>query len=189
VRAEQVKAAIDRRPDVKSAAERTDALMLAAKRRCTGSFRLSAQGQIRFLPDRSPPTRGDGDPHAHLTWSIFDNGSRYADRRTKVSQAESQALDEKLLRRSVANDVELAIIACTPRATRIASPAMPSRLRRSSPKRRHPLSTGARARHRSDERISKQFDAEVSRATAKLQMEQAYLDLRFALGLAPIEEI
>ncbi|MEA2751569.1 MAG: hypothetical protein QOI41_5712, partial [Myxococcales bacterium] len=35
---------------------------------------------------------------------------------------------------------------------------------------------------------SQRFDAEVSRASAKLSMEQAYLDLRFALGLAPIDE-
>jgi outer membrane protein TolC len=34
----------------------------------------------------------------------------------------------------------------------------------------------------------KRFDAEVNRASAKLSMQQAYLDLRFALGLAPMDE-
>ena len=34
----------------------------------------------------------------------------------------------------------------------------------------------------------RRFDAEVSRASAKLSMEQAYLDLRFALGFGPVEE-
>ena len=32
------------------------------------------------------------------------------------------------------------------------------------------------------------FDAEVSRESAKLAMEQAYLDVRFALGLGPVDE-
>jgi len=35
---------------------------------------------------------------------------------------------------------------------------------------------------------AKRFDAEVSQASAKLSMEQAYLELRFALGLGPIDE-
>jgi outer membrane protein TolC len=34
----------------------------------------------------------------------------------------------------------------------------------------------------------RRFDAEVNRATAKLSMQQAYLDLREALGLGPIGE-
>jgi outer membrane protein TolC len=34
----------------------------------------------------------------------------------------------------------------------------------------------------------KKFDAEVSRASAKLSMEQAYLELRFALGYGPVDE-
>ena len=35
---------------------------------------------------------------------------------------------------------------------------------------------------------AQRFDAEVTRATAKLAMEQAYLDLRFALGLDAVGE-
>jgi outer membrane protein TolC len=36
--------------------------------------------------------------------------------------------------------------------------------------------------------IATRYDAEVTLATAKLAMEQAYLNLRFALGLGPISE-
>ena len=36
---------------------------------------------------------------------------------------------------------------------------------------------------------ARRFDAEVNRATAKLAMEQAYLELRFALGLDPTDEV
>jgi outer membrane protein TolC len=34
----------------------------------------------------------------------------------------------------------------------------------------------------------KRFDAEVTQAAAQLQMEQAYLDLRNALGFGPLDE-
>ena len=35
--------------------------------------------------------------------------------------------------------------------------------------------------------VQRAFDAEVTRTSAKLTMEQAYLELRFALGLGPID--
>jgi len=34
----------------------------------------------------------------------------------------------------------------------------------------------------------KQFEAEVTREAAKLSMEQAYLDLRSALGFGPLDQ-
>ena len=103
----QVQAAIDRRPDVKAAQERTMALELSAKEPL---YRLvptvSAQAQLRVLPDPLPTEKvTDETVSVVLTWNIFDQGTRYADRRTRLAQAESQKLDEKLLRRSVATDV------------------------------------------------------------------------------------
>jgi outer membrane protein TolC len=187
----QVQAAIDRRPDLKSAQERTDALMLAAAEplyRLIPS--LGAQGQVKLLPDPLPTERAATETITlNLTWSIFDNGSRYADRRTKKAQAESQALDEKLLRRSVANDVQLAAIALrTARDSyRIAGDAVTAAQKLTEEEGILYKQGLARAIEVTDA-IAKQFDAEVSRATAKLAMEQAYLELRFALGLAPIEE-
>lgn len=35
---------------------------------------------------------------------------------------------------------------------------------------------------------AKRFDADVTRASAKLTMEQTYLELRFALGLGPLDD-
>ena len=188
---QQVQGAIDRRPDVKSAAERTLALKLSAQEplyRLIPS--LSAQGQMRLIPDPLPTEKAtDETITLNLTWNVFDQGARYADRRTRLAQAESQQLDEKELRRSVATDVELAIIALhTARdAYRIAGEAVATAqklveeeeiLYRQGLARALEVTTANSAR----------FDAEVSRASAKLSMEQAYLDLRFALGLAPIDE-
>jgi outer membrane protein TolC len=187
----QVQAAIDRRPDVKAAQERTMALKLSAKEplyRLIPS--LSAQGQLRVLPDPLPTEKAtDETVTLALTWNVFDQGARYADRRTRLAQSESQQLDEKLLRRSVATDVELAIIALRTarQAYKIAGDAVTATqklideeeiLYRQGLARAIEVTTA----------IAQRFDAEVSQASAKLSMEQAYLELRFALGLGPIDE-
>jgi outer membrane protein TolC len=187
----QVQAAIDRRPDVKQAQERTLALKLSAKEPL---YRLipsvNAQAQMRVLPDPLPTERAtDETVTVNLTWQIFDQGARYADRRTRLAQAESQQLDEKLLRRSVATDVELAIIALrTAReAYRIAGEAVAAAQRLTEETEILYRQGLARAIELTTAN-SQRFDAEVSRASAKLSMEQAYLELRFALGLGPIDE-
>lgn len=186
-----VQAAIDRRPDIRSAQERTLALKLSAKEplyRLIPS--LSAQAQLRVLPDPLATEKAtDETITLNLTWAIFDQGSRYADRRTRLAQAESQQLDEKLLKRSIATDVELALIALrtAQEAYRVAGGAVAATqklteeteiLYRQGLVRALELTTATAQR----------FDAEVSRASAKLSMEQAYLELRFALGLGPIDE-
>lgn len=145
---------------------------------------------MRLVPDPLATEKAtDETITLNLTWNVFDQGARYADRRTRLAQSESQQLDEKELRRSVATDVELAIIALhTARdAYRIAGESLATAqklveeeeiLYRQGLARALEVTTANSAR----------FDAEVSRASAKLSMEQAYLDLRFALGLAPIDE-
>jgi outer membrane protein TolC len=187
----QVQAALDRRPDVRAAAERSEALRISAKEPL---YRLipgvNAQAQLRILPDPLPTERAtDETVTLNLTWNIFDQGARYADRRTRLAQAESQQLDEKLLRRSVATDVDLAIIALrTAReAYRIAGEAVSATVRLTEETEILYKQGLARALELTTAN-SQRFDAEVSRASAKLSMEQAYLELRFALGLGPIDE-
>lgn len=186
-----VQAAINRRPDLKAAQERTLALNLSAKEPL---YRLipsvNAQAQMRVLPDPLATERAhDETVTLNLTWSIFDQGARYADRKTRLAQAESQQLDEKLLRRSVATDVELAIIALrTAReAYRIAGDAVVAAQRLTEESEILYKQGLARAIELTTAN-SQRFDAEVSRASAKLSMEQAYLELRFALGLGPVDE-
>lgn len=187
----QVQAAIDRRPDVKQAQERTEALKLSASEPLYRlAPTLSAQGQLRVIPDPLATEKATNETISLvLTWNIFDQGQRYADRRTRLAQSESQQLDEKLLRRSVATDVELAIIALrTAReAYRIAGDAVAAAQKLVEEEQILYQQGLARAIEVTDAN-SKRFDAEVSRASARLSMEQAYLELRFALGLAPIDE-
>ena len=188
---ERLKAAIDRRADVKSAAERTRALELSADEplyRLIPS--LNAQGQIRFIPDPLATEQGAAETIGlSLTWNIFDNGGRYADRKTRLAQAQSQALDEKALRRSVANDVDLAVVSLrSARDTYKISLDAVTAAQKLTDQTNILYKQGLASALEVTDAIGQQYDAEVNAASAKLDMESAYIDLRFALGLGPIDE-
>jgi outer membrane protein TolC len=114
---------------------------------------------------------------------------RYADRRSRLAQADSQAFDEALLRRSVETDVGLALasLKAAREALRVAEEAVTAAqasVEETEILYRQGL---ARAIELTDAN-ARRFDAEVSRASSKLTMEQAYLELRFALGEGPVDE-
>ncbi len=188
---DQVRAALDRRPDLRASHERTEALRASAREPL---YRLaptvSASAQMRVLPDPLPTERGHEETATlNLQWNIFDAGFRYADRRTRVAQAESQALDESLLRRSVDNDIRVALVSLKSarEALKIADEAITA-AQRSSDETEILYRQGlARAIELTDA-TARRFDAEVTRASARLTMEQAYLELRFALGLGPVDD-
>jgi outer membrane protein TolC len=187
----QVRAALDRRPDLRASHERTEALRASAKEPLYRlAPTLSASAQMRVLPDPLPTERGHEETATvNLQWNIFDAGFRYADRRTRTAQAESQALDESLLRRSVDNEIRVALVSlkAAREAFKIADDAIAA-AQRSSDETEILYRQGlARAIELADA-TARRFDAEVTRASAKLTMEQAYLELRYALGFGPVDE-
>jgi outer membrane protein TolC len=188
---DQVKAALDRRPDLRSVHERTEALRASAREPLYRlAPTLSAQAQVRVLPNPLPSERAhDETATLNLSWNIFDAAFRYADRRTRLAQAESQAYDESLLRRTVDNDIRVALVSL--RAARDAfkiSDEAIAAAQKSTEETEILYRQGlARAIELTDAN-GRRFDAEVTRASAKLTMEQAYLELRFALGLGPVDE-
>jgi outer membrane protein TolC len=184
-------AARDRRPDVRASHERTEALRASARE---PNYRLlpsiNATGQMRVLPDPQQAERAHEESITlNLQWAIFDNGSRYADRRTRLAQAESQSLDEQLLRRSVEADVQaaLATLRAAREAFKITEEAIAAATKSAEETEILYRQGLARAIELTDAN-GRRFDAEVSRASAKLSMEQAYLELRFALGYGPVDE-
>ena len=189
---EQVKAALDRRPDLRAIHERTEATRASAREtmyRLAPS--LSASAQMRFLPDPLPTERGHEETATlNLSWNIFDAGFRYADKRSRTAQAESLALDESLLRRQVDNEIRIALVSL--RAAREAFKATDEAVtiaQKSTEETEILYRQGlARAIELTDA-TARRFDAEVTRASAKLTMEQAYLELRFALGLGPVDDV
>lgn len=187
---DQVRAALDRRPDLRAARERTEALRASVRET---HYRLaptvSASAQVRILPDPLPTERGQEMlGTVNLSWSIFDAGFRYADRRTRTAQAEIAALDESLLERGIDNDIRVALVSlqASRESFKIADGAVLAAQRNTEETEILYRQGLARAIELTDA-TSKRFDAEVNRASAKLAMEQAYLELRYALGLDPID--
>jgi len=190
-RSEAVKAAQDRRPDVRSLHEKTEALRYAAQEPL---YRLipsiSAAGQVRFVPDPLPSEKAvDEQVTVNLNWPIFDAGFRYADRKQRVAQLESSKLDENLLLRSVQTDVEIALASL--RAARKSFKAAEEAVTTAQKNTDETLilyKQGLAKAIEVNDANDKQFDAEVTRESAKLTMEQAYLDLRNALGFGPLDD-
>jgi outer membrane protein TolC len=187
----QVRAALDRRPDLRSAHEKTEALRASAREPLWRlAPTLSASGQSRLNPDPLPSERAhDETITLNLQWSIFDNGGRYADRRTRLAQAESQALDESLLRRTVDNDIRTALVSlhAAREAFKVSDEAAAAAAKSSEETAILYRQGLAKALELTNATSSK-FEADVSRASAKLTMQQAYLELRFALGLGPVDD-
>jgi outer membrane protein TolC len=144
---------------------------------------------VRLTPAPVAPDRGHEElAQLTLTWTLYDAGLRYADRKKLTAEADSQALDERLLDRSIATEVGMALTALdTARAAfRISGEAVAATSKNITEVEvlyKQGLARGIEV----VDANARRYDAEVTRATAKLSMEQAYLDLRFALGLDPLD--
>ncbi|NOU27111.1 MAG: TolC family protein [Polyangiaceae bacterium] len=186
---ELVRTALERRPDLKAATERTLALQASAREPLYRLFpSLGVQGQIRTTVDPTPPDRGhDESALLTLTWVAFDGGARYGDHRSRTAQAESQALDESLLRRGVETEIRLALasLKAARESLKISEDAVVFAQKNTEETEILYRQGLARAIEVTDA-TARRFDAEVARATARLQMQQAWLELRFSLGLAPL---
>jgi len=67
---------------------------------------------MRLVPQPLPNEKTvDETVSLNLNWQLFDAGLRYADRRQRLAQLQSARLDEKLLKRSIQNDVDQALVA------------------------------------------------------------------------------
>ncbi|HEY1586389.1 MAG TPA: TolC family protein, partial [Polyangia bacterium] len=188
---EVARRAEDRRPDVKSATEHTEALRQGAREPL---FRLiptlGFDAQLRQILDPGPmDTATSGTASLTLTWTIYDAGIRYADRRTRLAQAVSAWLDERALRRSVATDIAIAVAELRAARTvlQVSEQAVVMAQKNTDETTILYKQGLAKAIEVTDANATR-YDAEVTLATAKLGMEQAYLDVRFALGLGPVED-
>lgn len=183
--------AAGRRADVRSAEEKTASLRASAREPLYRlAPTLSASGQVKLVIDPLAPARShEESAQLTLTWNLYDAGSRYADLRTRRAQAESAALDERALRRSIATDVGLALasLVSAREAFRVSKEGVEAAQRNTTEVQILYGQGLARALEVVDAN-GRRYDAEVSLATSKRSMQQAYLDLRAAVGLDPIED-
>jgi outer membrane protein TolC len=124
-----------------------------------------------------------------LTWTLFDSGTRYADRKTRVAVAESQALDERMLRRQVGTMLAQAVVAlkAARQAYKVSEDAVAAG-RKNTQETELLYQQGLAKAIELVDANERRFEAEVGLVTAKLAMEQAYLDLRYAQGLSPVTD-
>lgn len=188
---DQVKTALERRADLRSSHEKTLSLKASAEEpywRMAPS--ASVSGTMRLIPDPIPTEQAHTETITfNLSWTIFDAGARYADLRTRKAQLYSQELDENLLKRQVDNDIRtaLASLRAAREGFRVADEAI-APANRGVDETTLLYKQGLATALERDDATQTAYQAAVTRESAKLTMEQAYLDLRFALGLGPIDD-
>lgn len=182
--------AVDQRSDVKAAHEQALAFRAAAEEplyRLVPSIDLV--GQVQANPDpMSGESWHDESVSLQLSWTIFDGGARYGIHRTRAAQAAAAALEERRLLRSIDNDVQAAVVALdTARATLQVAEAAMATARANSEETEVLYQQGlARAIELTDAN-ARRFEAEVNLASARLDVADAYLQVRFAQGLPPVD--
>lgn len=183
--------AASRRPDILALHERALAAIDSAKDpkyRYAPSLNLS--GQVRVTPDDSAIRWHNETISLGLSWTIYDGGVRGADIRSRQAQVEIAKLDEQYARRSVDRDVQsnLAILDGARASYKAAQEAVEV-AKKGVEEADILYKQGLGRAIELVDANAKLFDAEVSQATAKLQMEQAYLEVRYALGLDPLDDM
>jgi outer membrane protein TolC len=183
--------AASRRPDILALHERALAARDSAKDpkyRYAPSLNLS--GQVRVTPDDNAVRWHNETISLSLNWTIWDGGVRGADVRSREAQAEISRLDERLARRSVDRDVQTNIALLEAARDSYAAARDAVDVARKGVEEANILyKQGLGRAIELVDANAKLFDAEVSVATAKLQMEQAYLEVRYALGLDPLDDL
>lgn len=182
-----VRGAIARRPDV-----RVNQHLVAAARDFADEPLLRIVPTLNLQATASGTSNVPATTHqfnnesvtANLTWTLYDSGVRYADKHSRDAQAEIADLSLKLLVRNVDAQVRsaAALLESAQAAFRVAYKAMMAsqqNVEETAILYRQGLAKAIELVDANDAR----FTAEVNYADTQYAMEQAYLNLRQALGL------
>jgi outer membrane protein TolC len=147
---------------------------------------IGLQGQVLDTTIASAVTGRHDDETltATATWTLFDNGGRYADKHSRDAQADIADLNHQLLLRTVDAQVRAAVtlLDSAQAAFHVASDTVKyarQNVDETEILYRQGLATALELVDANDSR----FTAEVDYATAEFAMAQAYLNLRQSLGL------
>jgi outer membrane protein TolC len=185
-----VAAAADLRPDVRSERARVAALRMGALEPlarylpdlvATGTARANA-GSVNDVRDQ------DWTAGLSLRWELFDGGGREAERAERSALARASGLALASLERTAANQMETARVGLeSQQASLVRSRVAVDAARRNALEASELYRRGlTRALEVVDANVQL-FEAEVERAGAEFALALAYLDLRSALGLEPLE--
>jgi len=123
-----------------------------------------------------------------LRWELFDGGGREAERAERTALARAAGFSLANLERTAANEMETARVGLeSQQASLVRSRVAVEAARRNAVEASELYRRGlTRALEVVDANVQL-FEAEVERAGAEFALALAYLDLRSALGLEPLE--
>ncbi|MBF5040937.1 TolC family protein [Aggregicoccus sp. 17bor-14] len=183
----QVQDAVDRRPDLAALRWRMEALKANAQEPLARLLpSLGFSGQYRWSEDAigGNAAHTDGFVSLDLTWTLFDGGERYAERRERAALARASRLELDASLRRVKVDLSQAQVGLTRARASLKQGELAAKVAR-----RNVDETGelyrqglASALAVSDANL-RLFEAEVALARARFGLGLALLDLRAAQGL------
>ena len=181
-----------------AAAHRPD--IQVAKHQLTAAQDFASEPLLRLVPTvglvatangttNTPPSGlwYDAFVGATATWTIFDNGSRYADKHSRDAQADIADLNLQQLLRSVEAGVRSAVALLVSSQAAYRQAVLAEAAAKQSVEETVIIYNAGKATmlERTDANDT-YFGAQVTRANAEFAMSQAYLALRQALGLQPL---
>jgi outer membrane protein TolC len=179
----------ERRPDILSAKLRVEAQEALAREPLARLFpSLSASAQYRFTNEAGLAGHNfDGFFTLDLTWTVFDGGERYADRRERLALARALELEATARTRRVDVAVERARVALRTSQSALALNEVAVKAARQNAEETSILYRQglASSLSLSDAQV-RQFEAEVALARARYALGTALLELRAAVGLDPL---
>ncbi len=178
----------ERRPDILSAKLRVQAQEASAREPLARLFpSLGASAQFRFTNEPGFGRASDLFFTVDLSWTLFDGGERYAERRERLALARALELDTQARVRRVDVAVERARVALrTSQAaldrSQVAFDAARQNAEETSILYRQGLATSLSL----SDALLRQFEAEVALARARYALGSSLLELRAAVGLDPL---
>jgi outer membrane protein TolC len=151
---------------------------------------LAFVGQMTATSNNQPGTdHVDGVLALQASWQLFDGGARYADARSRDAAAEIADLDTRALVRSIDANVRgaLAVLAAAQSALSGAQDAVDAS-RKSADETAILYRQGLAKAIELVDANEQRFQAEVSYAEAEYAVANAYLALRLAMGVGPLED-
>lgn len=180
----------ERRADLKSLDEQILASRELADEpmmRLVPSIDLTAQ--LRVNPDPLPSQSWhDESVTLSFSWTIFDGGRRYADRDAQSARVAVLEAQRSLAERTLTTEVRVASanLEAARSSYDVAREATTSA--RANVDETNELYTQGLARAiEVTDANAESFAAEIEAATSQIEIARSYLDLRFALGLDPVE--
>ena len=122
-----------------------------------------------------------------LSWTIFDGGQRYADRRSQLASVTTFELQKSQVERTLGQEVRSAMASLEAARESFTLATEASAASRANTKETNELYQQGLARAiEVTDATAEEYAADIEAASSKIEMAASYLDVRFALGLSPI---